>query len=222
VLRRIVTVGSGVVLAIASGLAVATPVSAAPGGGACQLDGTAAFTPNGPGATSTFSYSVNGNLSGCQSNIAGAPTGGTFGVGQKYVETVTVGGVPAQATYAAPLATGSGAVPVNSCPGGNTSGTGIATWPDKSTTVVSYTTTSAGPAVSLQGTVVPSATLTLVSGPAGSPATFTLNSTNPSYPAGDGVQGAVAFSTPDPTPCTSAAGLPSVTLQGTVGIGSSS
>jgi len=226
VLRRTVIVGSAFAVAAACGFAVSMPVNAAPGGGACQLNGTASFTPNGPGTSSTFNYSVNGQLSSCQSNVSGAPTSGAFGVGQQYVESVTIqtptGPQVVQATYAAPLASGAGAVPVNSCPGGQTSGTAVATWPDNSTTIVSYTTASAGPAVNLQGTVVASVTLNLVSGPAGSPSTYVLSGTNPSFPVNDGVQGAVAFSTSDPTPCTTSGGLASVTLQGTVGIGSAS
>lgn len=203
-----------------------TGAGADPGGGGCQLAGSAAFTPNGPGATDTFSYGVNAQLTGCQSNVSGAPTGGTLAVGQHVVETVTIqtptGPQQVQATYAEPLATGAGAVPGNSCAAGSTAGTGVVTWADNSTTVVSYTTSSVGPAVPLQGTVVPSVTLTLVSGPAGSPATFTISSTNPLYPAGDGAVGLVTFTTSDPTPCTTAAGLSSVDLQGFVGIGATS
>ena len=225
-LRRIIVSGSIVAFGVAGSIALATGGSAAPGGGACQLDGTASFTPNGPGATSTFGYSVSGQLTNCQSNLAGAPTAGAFGVGQQYTVAVIIqtptGPQPGQATYAAPLASGSGTVPVNSCPGGTTSGTGITTWPDGSHTVVGYTTTSAGPAVHLEGTVIPSVTLTLATGPAGAPATYDMSSDNASYPAGNGVQGAVAFTTSDPTQCNSAAGLSSVQLQGGVGIGNPS
>jgi hypothetical protein len=205
-------------LAMGATLVESTPAAAAPGGGACQLDGTAAFTPNGPGTTQTFGYSVNGQLSGCQSNVAGAPASGTLAVGQQ----VTIQTPSGPAIYAEPLATGSGAVPVNSCPGGATQGTGIATWPDGTKTVVGYTTNSVGPAVNLQGTVVASVTVTLVSGPVGSPPTQTIATNNPSFPVGDGVQGAVAFTTNDPTPCTTASGLSNVSIQGTIGIGSTS
>jgi hypothetical protein len=188
--------------------------TAAPGGGNCQLNGSAAFTPNGPGTTQAFGYSVTGQLTGCQSNLAGAPTAGSIAVGQQ----VVVGA----ATYAEPKATGSGALPVNSCPAGTTSGTAVVTWADKTTTVVSYTTSSAGPAVNLQGTVIASITLPLVSGPVGSPTTYTISTTNPTYPVNNGAQGIVAFTTNDPTPCTTSAGLSNVALQGTVGLGSTS
>ncbi len=99
-------------------------------------------------------------------------------------------------------------------------GTGVASWPDGTRTVVDYTTSSVGPAVNVQGTVAPSVTVTLVSGPVGSPPTQTLTTNNPSFPVGDGVQGAIAFTTNDPSPCTTAAGLSSVSLEGTIGIGS--
>jgi hypothetical protein len=56
----------------------------------------------------------------------------------------------------------------------------------------------------------------------GSPPTQTIATNNPSFPVGDGVQGAVAFTTNDPTPCTTASGLSNVSIQGTIGIGSTS
>jgi hypothetical protein len=203
-------------LAMGATLVASAPTAAQPAGGACQLNGTANFTPNGPGSTQTFGYSVTGQLHDCQSNITGAPTAGSLSVGQQVILPTPNG----PATYAEPLASGSGTIPVNSCPGGTTQGTGIADWPDGTRTIVDYTTSSVGPAVNLQGTVVASVTVTLVSGPVESPPTQTLTTTNPSFPVGNGVQGALAFTTNDPTPCTTAAGLSSVALEGTVGIGS--
>lgn len=214
--KALAAVSAAGLLALGATLVASAPAPAATGGGACQLNGTANFSPNGPGTTSTFSYSVNGQLSGCQSNVAGAPTSGALAVGQQVILPTANG----PATYQEPLATGSGTLPINSCPGGTTQGTGVATWPDGTTTVVGYTTTSAGPAVNLQGTVVSGVTVTLVSGPTGSPSTQTISTNNPSFPVGNSVQGAVAFTTNDPTPCTTATGLSSVNLQGTIGIGS--
>lgn len=215
-LRKALAVAStAALLAMLSVLAVASSAAGEPAGGACQLSGTATFTPNGPGTTPTFGYSVDGQLSGCQSNVAGAPTSGAIEVGQQVIVSTPDG----PATYAEPLASGSGTVPVNSCLGGNTQGTGVVTWPDGSNTIVDYTTSSVASAVSLQGTVVPSVTLTLVSGPVGSPPTHTLTTNNPSFPVGDGAQGAVRFSSSDPAACTTAAGLSSVTLDGVVGLG---
>src|SRR5947207_2736019 len=66
--------------ALAAGVALMTVTAvsvtasyAAAGGGGCQLDGTATFTPNGPGTSDTFGYSFGGTLSSCQSNVAAAP-----------------------------------------------------------------------------------------------------------------------------------------------------
>jgi len=215
-LRKALAVASAAgLLAMLLVLAGATSAVGEPGGGACQLSGTATFSPNGPGTTQTFGYTVAGQLSGCQSNVEGAPTSGSIGVGQEYIVSTPDG----PATYVAPAATGSGAVPVNSCLGGNTEGTGVVTWPDGTNTIVDYTTSSVTSAVSLQGTVVESVTLTLVSGPVGSPATHTLTTNNPSFPVGDGAQGAIRFSSSDPAACTTSEGISSVTLDGVVGIG---
>jgi hypothetical protein len=75
-------------------------------------------------------------------------------------------------------------------------------------------------------TVVANVALTLVPGsesPAGTaPTTFTLSSTNATFPVGDGAQGALTFTTPDPTQCNTAGGLTTAALQGFVGLGSTS
>ena len=118
--------------AAALGAAVAAlPANAADGGG-CQLDGTAAFK-NGPATDQAkkFTYTFSGTLSGCQSNIAGAPTSG------KIATTV-----PAKGT--------------GSCGSNSTAGIAVVTWADKTTTVVSYSTQSVTAGVLLQGTVLPS------------------------------------------------------------------
>src|SRR5258708_24176488 len=125
--RKLLAGVSGAALVALLIAALATPAASAPAGGACQLNGTATFTPNGPGTGSTFGYQATAQLSGCQSNVAGAPTAGSLAIGQQVVETVTIqtptGPQLVQATYAEPLATGSGTVPVNSCPAGSTQGT---------------------------------------------------------------------------------------------------
>jgi hypothetical protein len=222
---------SGLIALASGGLAtLATPGAAAPSGGACQLTGTANFSPAGPGANTTFGYTFSGALTQCKSNASGAPASGTIGAGQTYTEPVTIttstGSTSGTASYVAPAATGSGDIPVNSCPAGKTAGTAIATWPDGTSTVASYTTQSVAAGVELSGTVVPSVDLTLVPGsesPAGTaPATFTLPSNNPSFPTGDGVEGALAFTTSTPQQCTSASGLSSVSIQGLIGLGSTS
>lgn len=220
---------SGTVIAVLALATTVAPVAVAePGGSGCQLDGTAAFTPNGPGNLGTFGYSLTGTLSNCNSSRAGAPTDGTMAVGKVVTESVPIttstGVVQGTAQYQEPLASGTGAVPVNSCGAGSTSGTGVVTWPDGTATVVDYTTNDAGPAVSLQGSVVAAATATLVPGseqPAGNaPSTYTITTNNPTTLVGDGVQGAIAFSTDAPDACTTDAGLAAVTVTGAVGLGS--
>jgi hypothetical protein len=229
-LRRLLLAAVGGVLVL-GGLAFASPGLAATGGGACQLNGVALFSPNGPGATSSFGYSFSGNLSNCQSNISGAPTSGTLSVGQVLTESVpitTSTGAVVQGTarYQMPLATGSGNIPVNSCAAGSTSGTGLIGWPNGTNTVANYTTQSVGAAVNLQGTVIPNMTLTLVPGsanPAGTaPSTFTISSTNPTFPVGDSTQGLLTFTTSNPDQCTTSQGLTSADVQGTVAVGSAS
>jgi len=49
-----------------------------------------------------------------------------------------------------------------------------------------------------------------------------ISTTNPTFPVGDGVVGALTFTTSDPTQCTTAGGLSSAAVQGTLGLGSTS
>jgi hypothetical protein len=202
-----------------------------PGGAGCTLAGAADFSPNGPGVQTSFGYSLTGTLTNCQSSRAGAPTDGTIEVGQVINATVPVtlaDGTVVQGTasYQAPVATGTGTLPANSCAAGSTAGDALITWADGSTSVVDYTTASAGPAVSLEGTVVDSLTATLVPGstsPSGTaPATHTVSSTSTAVPVGDGAQGVVAFTTEAPDGCTTDAGLSAVAVEGVVGVGSTS
>jgi hypothetical protein len=207
------------------------PAGADPGGAGCTLAGAADFSPNGPGVQTSFGYSLTGTLTNCQSSRAGAPTDGVIEVGQVITAAVPVtlaDGTVVQGTasYQAPIATGTGTLPANSCAAGSTAGNALITWADGSTSVVDYTTTSAGPAVSLEGTVVDSLTATLVPGstsPSGTaPATHTISSTSTAVPVGDGAQGVVAFTTEAPDGCTTEAGLAAVAVEGVVGVGSTS
>jgi hypothetical protein len=220
--------------AVASAILLVTmltgvPAGADPGGAGCTLAGAADFTPNGPGVQTSFGYSLTGTLTNCQSSRAGAPTDGTIDVGQVMTAAVPVtlpDGTVVQGTasYQTPLATGTGTAPANSCAGSSTAGDALITWADGSTSVVDYTTSSAGPAVSLEGTVVDSLTATLVPGsvsPSGAaPATHTISSTSTAVPVGDGAQGVVAFTTDAPDGCTTDAGLAGVAVEGVVGVGS--
>src|SRR3954468_22535081 len=229
--RWIATWGAmGVLL---GGAGSVTDAMAAPGGGECQLAGTAAFSPNGPGTASTFSYGFTGALSGCQSNVSGAPTTGSIGAGQVVTESVPLtitnpdGTTTTQqgtARYQQPIATGTGSVPGASCAAGSTAGTAVTTWADGTTDVIDYTTQSLGAAVVLQGTVVPGVTLQLVPGSASipgasAPSTFRISTTSAALPVGDGAVGSLAFEVTDPTQCTTAAGVTNAGIDGFVGVG---
>lgn len=227
-MKRIIS-GIAVVAMCALSTLAGAPATAASGASTCQLVGSATFTPNGPGSLATFGYSLAGSLSGCVATRDGAPAEGAIAVGGQFTRSVLVtladGTITSgTATYQTPLATGAGVLPGNSCAVGTTAGTGVVTWSDGTTTVVDYGTTSAAAAVALQGAVVESVTATLVAGsvqPAGSaPATDVISSTNPVFPVGDTALGLVAFTTEDPTGCTTEGGLPSVDVEGEVGLGS--
>lgn len=204
--------------------AAPTPAAAASGGG-CQLAGSASFSPGLSNTASNFTYSFRGTLSSCQNTDATAPASGTEEAGKtrtvayswSYVDPTTgqtLSGT-ANATYQEPVPTGSGG-----CASSTTSGTGIATWADGSTTVTSYSTTGAAAAVTLSGSVVPSVTLTLLSytGPTQAPpaSTYTINTTR--Y-AGDQAAGTLTFQPPDPTLCAST-GVTTAAIGGTIGLGS--
>jgi hypothetical protein len=136
--RRLLLVLSAGALAatglFTSGAAKATTAATpGPSGGACQLAGTANFTPGLTSSSKSFTYTFSGSLTGCQSN-SGAPASGT-------VSTL----VPASGT--------------GSCSNSTTSGYSVSQWADGNQTIVKYTTTGAGALVILQGTVVQSVTI---------------------------------------------------------------
>lgn len=193
---------------------VAAPVGAATGGGECSLAGTANFDPPGLMATSgNFTYNFSGALTGCNSNTS-APATGTVYAGKAFTYTVTTTGYTAN--YTLPEATGSGG-----CAQSTTAGTSVTQWADGTYTIATYTTTGALAAVELQGTVVASTTLNLVSftGTTTPPSTVTL-ANGPDFPVGDGVVGQLVFQTSDPTACQT--GLTSASISGVLGLGSSS
>jgi hypothetical protein len=194
-------------------MAFAAPAaSAAPSFGGCQLQGTASFSP-GLGANSQpFSYGFSGNLTGCQSTQAGAPTSGTVSAGQTLTEQVTNSVTKATdtVTYQEPVPTGSGG-----CATSTTSGQSLATWADGSTTVVAYTTSGAAAAVKLSGSVAPSMTLSAINPPAGDPTTYTINSTR--Y-AGQSAGGLLTFQPADPTACNTPTGVTSAAIGGGISL----
>ena len=195
---------AGAIAAVAGGAMVAAPSMAAPGGGECTLKGTANFHP-GPGATSApFAYDFSGALTNCGDSTSG-PSGfgkvtGTITAGQ----TLTINGV----TYQEPVPTGTG-----SCATGDTAGTAFVHWSDGTDTVIQYTTKSGAAGVVLQGSVLPSATLT--SGT--NSATITSNK----Y-AGAGAAGLLAFEVTNPTECNSPGGVTTAGIDGVTGLGTQS
>lgn len=180
------------------------PSATAQSGGGCELDGTANFSPGLNTTAKDFTYSFGGALSGCQSSEAGAPTAGTVSAG----EVVTINGQQFQE----PVPTGNG-----SCLSSTTGGTAIVTWADATVTVVEYSTSGAGPAVELEGTVVPSVTLQAVNPQPGQPTSTTVTTTR--Y-AGASSIGALEFSPPDPTACTTPTGVTSAGIGGFIALGS--
>lgn len=180
------------------------------------MQGSASFNPGLGASSKPFNYSFSGSLTGCQSNVSGAPTSGTVEAGKTITAQVTnsVTGATDTVTYQEPIATGSGG-----CTNSTTSGTGIVKWSDGTVTVLSYSTTGAAAAVNLSGTVVPSVTLNATNAQAGDPTTLTISTTR--Y-AGYTSQGVLAFQPPDPTACNTAAGVTTAGISGFVGLGSSS
>jgi hypothetical protein len=197
----------GAAIAVAGGTVAAVPSSAATGGGECELSGTANFHP-GPGTdpSGPFAYDFGGTLTNCGDSTSGpagfGATTGTISAGQP----ITIGGVQ----YVEPTPGGTG-----SCATGTTVGTAIAQWSDGTSTVISYTTTSAAAGVVLQGNAVPSIQLTSTDG------TQTTTITTTKY-AGAGAAGVLAFEVTDPTQCTAAGGVTNAGIDGFTGLGSSS
>ena len=178
-------------------LASPAPTLAAGYVGGCVLQGQANF--GGSGLTTTaadFTYNFSGTLTNCNSSNSGDPASGTIEAGN----IVTIGGVK----YQEPIPTGNG-----TCGNGTTAGVGFVTWADGTTTIVSYTTTSAGPAVNLQGTVLSSVVLKAVSGSGSTTVTSSRN-------AGYTTQGALTFGTTSPQDC-AGTGLTSASINGLTG-----
>jgi hypothetical protein len=224
VVRRlgIVLVGAGGLVSLLVGGPSAAV--AAPGGGGCQLAGSANLSPGLSNTAQNFTYSFSGALSGCQSNIAGAPASGNVEAGKtvtvpyNWTYTDSLGVVhsgTANATYQEPIPAGNG-----SCASSTTAGTALATWADGTATAVGYTTTGALALVHLTGTVGTGITDTLVSytGPTQAPPASTHTVSTTRF-AADSALGELTFQPPDPTAC-GAAGVTTAAISGFIGIGS--
>jgi len=189
-----------VLFGVAALLAFA-PSAPAATGGACQLKGTASFG-TGLGTTDKpFDYSFHGDLTNCQSNVAGAPTSGTVSAGEVYTDPAT------GKQYQMPHSQGNG-----SCGSSTTSGTALAAWADGTRTVVSYSTTGATAAVSLQGSVVDSVFV-----PPVNPADPPLQLTTTRYQGSTAVGGLVFEATPQD--CASPTGVLAAGIEGAIGLG---
>jgi hypothetical protein len=190
------------VLAAGIALLAFAPSAPAASGGACQLKGTASFG-SGLGTTAQpFDYSFNGDLSNCQSNVAGAPTSGTVSAGEVYTDPST------GKQYQMPRAQGDG-----SCASSNTNGFAVAFWADGTRTIVSYSTTGATAAVVLQGTVIDSMFVTPVN-----PADTPLALTTTRY-GGSTANGGLAFEA-TPQDCASPTGVLTAGIDGAISLGS--
>jgi len=205
----------GTLFAFALLLAISGSSATAASGGGCQLQGTASFSPGLSNTAGPFSYSFAGDLTSCQSNVAGAPTTGTVEAGKTVTRQVvnSITGATDTVTYQEPVPSGSGG-----CASSTTSGTGIVTWADGTQSVLDFATTGAAAAVNLTGSVVPSVTLQATNAQAGDPTTLTITTTR--Y-AGYSSQGVLAFQPPDPTAC-SAGGVTTAGISGFVGLGTGS
>jgi hypothetical protein len=239
------------VAALSACLAGSLAGAAGPSGGACQLQGVANIMPALTYVSANFGYSFTGTLGTCQSNVAGAPTSGTVSAGVQVPETVTLtstrpgtctGGVcddgvtacanssacpPIVTTttgtvlYQEPVPQGSG-----SCGSSTTAGEALAAWGDGKHTILSYTTTGAGAAVQLQGTIVASMTLALVASsvPAGytAPSTYTISSDEPVFAVGEQSIAPLTFSPTTLDQDCVTVGVSSANIDGVVAIGSAS
>jgi hypothetical protein len=195
--KRFVAAAASLAAFAALAVAVAPSASAAPHGGTCTLQGSANFDNPLTGNTAPFTYSFTGSLSNCQSS-SGGPGSGTIEVG--------VGGLP--------HGSGSG-----SCSSSTTSGTGVISWADGKTTVISYQTTGAAAAVVQQGSVVQSVTYT----PTGSSTPVTVTTNEPSTVVGDSADGLLTFSPPNPQGCApGGSGVTQAAINGQTGIGATS
>jgi len=209
------------------GVGPGATVAASQTGGACQLQGVANLSPPLSTSPASFAYSFSGTLSGCQSNVAGAPMAGTVSAGVQVPETVTLTNTSTGATstgtvlYQQPIPQGSG-----SCGSSTTAGVAFAAWGDGRTTVIDYTTTGALAAVQLEGTVVVSVALALVpsSVPAGytAPATYTISTDEPAFPVGEQSLALLTFSPTTTDQNCETVPVSSANIDGVVAIGSGS
>ena len=144
-IRRMALVAGAAAMTMAAALAGAVPAhAAAPHGVACDLTGSAKFTPGLKSTTGKSAYTFTGKFASCQSSDA----------------TLKTGTVSAKGT-----ATGT-------CASGTSTGVAGLIWSNKKVTALSYTTTSAGAVVAVQSKVVPKVVIGLTTYITNEPATL--------------------------------------------------
>ena len=196
----------GAMLAVLLGSTL--PAQAQPGGGGCQLAGTAYFKPGLNNNQQNFTYNFVGKLTSCQASPGmNAPASGVVTAGRVFTH--------AGQRFQEPIPKGNG-----SCGEGTTRGIAIAKWAGGSYSVIKYSTQSLTGAVVLQGTpgVIASVKLKAIHPRPSHPRSYTVKST--AY-NGDGALGTLTFSPkPDPTACAGTTGVASAGISGFTGLGS--
>ena len=145
-----------------------------------------------------FTYSFGGDLTNCQSSEAGSPATGFVQAGGTYTDPAS------RNAYTLPSSTGTGG-----CASSTTQGLALITWGDGTRTIEQYSTSGAGAAVNLEGSVIDSTTLQPVD-PLDPPLTLTTTRYN-----GDASHGLLAF---EATPTDCQTGVSSGRHRGLVGL----
>lgn len=210
--------GCSCCLACIASLAVApSAFASAETADACLLQGSANFSPGLSSTSEVFAYTLDGKLSDCHSAKSGTPESGTLEAGQTLAEQVhnSITGATDTVLYReSPVPTGAG-----TCESSTLTGRALVTWADGTHTVLLYS--SKGPLVQpLTGGVAASMTLEAVEEPPeGDPSTYVIN-TNRFVPVTESVDGLILFQPPEPTACTTSAGITTAALSGILTIGS--
>lgn len=154
--------------------------------GACRLVGLASFTSGLPGTEADHTYSLQGDLSMCQSPPGSSLSGfGKLSLGKVQTDAGT------GFRWQEPLGASTG-----NCRTSSGNATVILTWPDGAVTIGDVQTRSVAAGFAMTGSIAPSVTLTAVDRQPGQPATKTLTTTR----HGDGVL-AATFAIPSVVQC---------------------
>lgn len=221
-------------LSTAAGLAVLAELGVASPGLAdtvvgCAVTATISFTPNGPGTASDFGWTMHGGVSGCQSNVSGAPTDGVVSMGESLTVSVPItlaDGTVVQGTaaYQEPSGSGFGYLPPTGCTAANLfTPVVFVQWSDGTITEVDMSIVTVGALAQFQGFITTGAVLQLIPGsetPAGTaPDTYTVFSDNPSFDQAAEYSGVAVVATADAADCVTAQGLQSAQAVGAVQFG---